>query len=74
MVESEISSLDALKRDLRSQAKLCRAEAAAAGDPEAAAYALCERVLGAQTFSRVAPRAVWSPPTGRSAAKSTRAR
>ncbi len=55
MVESEISSLDELKRELRSQAKRRRAEAAAAGDPEAAAYALCERVLGAQTFSKGCP-------------------
>ncbi|MCH8001431.1 MAG: 5-formyltetrahydrofolate cyclo-ligase [Proteobacteria bacterium] len=55
MVESEISSLDELKRELRKKAKLRRAEAAAAGDPEVAAYALCERVIGAQTFSRGCP-------------------
>ena len=54
-MESEISSLDELKGKLRRQAKLRRAEAAAAGDPEEAAYALCERVLGAQTFSRGCP-------------------
>ncbi len=55
MVEPKISSLDELKRELRSQAKRRRAEAAA-GDPEAAAYALCERVLGAQTFSKGCPK------------------
>ncbi len=55
MLESEISSLDELKRELRSEAKLRRAEAAAASDPEAAAYALCERVLGAQIFSKGCP-------------------
>ena len=46
MVESEISSLDELKRELRNEAKRSRAEAAAGSDPEAAAYALCERAMG----------------------------
>ena len=50
MAESETSSLAERKRVLRSAAKRCRAEAAA-DDPEAAGYALCERVLGALTFS-----------------------
>ena len=54
-MESEISPLDAVKRELRSAAKRRRAEAAAAGDPEAAAYALCERVIGAQIFSKGCP-------------------
>ena len=63
MVESEIFSLDALKRELRSGAKLRRAEAAA-GDPEAAAYALCERVLGAQIFSKSYPEGSKGCPEG----------
>jgi 5-formyltetrahydrofolate cyclo-ligase len=46
MAESGTSSLDERKRELRNAAKLRRAEAAA-GDPEAAGYDLCERVMGA---------------------------
>lgn len=49
MVDSELSSLDASKRQARTAAKLVRAEAAAE-DPVATGYALCERVLPAIDF------------------------
>ena len=49
MAVSETSSLDASKRQARTAAKVARAEAAAE-DPVATGYALCERVLPAIDF------------------------
>ena len=49
MAEPGNSSLDERKRQARTAAKMARAEAAA-DDPLATGYALCERVLGALSF------------------------
>ncbi len=49
MAEPGNSSLDERKRQARAAAKMARAEAAA-DDPVATGYALCERVLGALSF------------------------
>ncbi len=51
MAVSGTSSLDASKRQARAAAKVARAEAAAE-DPVATGYALCERVLPAIDFPR----------------------